>query len=178
MHLGASVLPRFYPPPRGVWHRHLLTASAYVGAVVAVNVGFSRSPELDWAWSLLVGVVLVLRDVAQRQWGHGVLALMLLAAGLSYQLGNPAVAVASATAFLIGETVDWLVFTATHRPFADRVWRSVLASAPVDTAAFLHLAQIWSWPLFAIGVASKVTVGAAIALALRRRPQCMPPPLR
>jgi hypothetical protein len=142
---------------------------AYVLTVVAVNVGFSHSPSLDWVWSLLVGGVLVLRDVAQRQWGHGVLGLMVLAAALSYLLGNPAVALASATAFVISETVDWLVYTTTHRPFADRVWRSVLASAPVDTATFLHLAQIWSWPLFAIGVISKVAVAGAIAMILRRQ---------
>lgn len=142
---------------------------AYVLTVVAVNVGFSHSPSLDWVWSLLVGGVLVLRDVAQRQLGHGVLGLMVLAATLSYVLGNPAVALASATAFVISETVDWLVYTTTHRPFADRVWRSVLASAPVDTATFLHLAQIWSWPLFAIGVISKVAVAGAIAMILRRQ---------
>jgi hypothetical protein len=142
---------------------------AYVLTVVAVNIGFSHSPSLDWVWSLLVGGVLVLRDVAQRQWGHGVLGLMVLAAALSYLLGNPAVALASATAFVISETVDWLVYTTTHRPFADRVWRSVLASAPVDTATFLHLAQIWSWPLFAIGVISKVAVAGAIAMILRRQ---------
>jgi hypothetical protein len=142
---------------------------AYVLTVVAVNIGFSHSPSLDWVWSLLVGGVLVLRDVAQRQWGHGVLGLMVLAAALSYLLGNPAVALASATAFVISETVDWLVYTTTHRPFADRVWRSVLASAPLDTATFLHLAQIWSWPLFAIGVISKVAVAGAIAMILRRQ---------
>ena len=151
------------------WRRRLWSSMAYVLTVVAVNVGFSHSPSLDWVWSLLVGGVLVLRDVAQRQWGHGVLGLMVLAATLSYVLGNPAVALASATAFVISETVDWLVYTTTHRPFADRVWRSVLASAPVDTATFLHLAQIWSWPLFAIGVISKVAVAGAIAMILRRQ---------
>lgn len=151
------------------WGRRLWSSMAYVLTVVAVNIGFSHSPSLDWVWSLLVGGVLVLRDVAQRQWGHGVLGLMVLAAALSYLLGNPAVALASATAFVISETVDWLVYTTTHRPFADRVWRSVLASAPVDTATFLHLAQIWSWPLFAIGVISKVAVAGAIAMILRRQ---------
>lgn len=151
------------------WGRRLWSSMAYVLTVVAVNIGFSHSPSLDWVWSLLVGGVLVLRDVAQRQWGHGVLGLMVLAAALSYLLGNPAVALASATAFVISETVDWLVYTTTHRPFADRVWRSVLASAPLDTATFLHLAQIWSWPLFAIGVISKVAVAGAIAMILRRQ---------
>jgi len=147
----------------------VLVGSIYVGVVVLVNVGFSLTPALDWFWSLMVGGALVLRDAAQRYFAHRILGLMLLAAVLSYWLGNPAVAFASATAFLISETVDWFVYTTTHRPFADRVWRSVLASAPVDTATFLHLAHIWSWSLFGIGVASKVSVGFLIAYVLRQR---------
>ena len=145
------------------------SGALYISAVVAVNVGFSHSPQYDGFWSVLVGCVLVLRDAAQRAWGHGVLALMLVGAGLSYALGNPAVALASAAAFAISESVDWIVYTTTQRPFAERVWRSVLASAPVDTAAFLHLAQLWSWPLFSIGVASKVLAAGLISLALRRQ---------
>jgi len=61
---------------------HWRTASLYVGSVVLVNVGFSLSPQLDWLWSLGVGGVLVLRDLAQRSWGHRTLALMLVAAWL------------------------------------------------------------------------------------------------
>ena len=54
---------------------------------------------------------------------------------------------ASVTAFLISESVDWLVDSTTHRPFAERVWWSVLGSAPVDTAVFLVMAGFWSWSL-------------------------------
>jgi hypothetical protein len=140
-----------------------------VSAVVLVNVGFSLNPAIDWFWSLLVGGVLVLRDAAQRSWGHGVLLLMLVGALVSYRLGAPAVALASAVAFVISETVDWLVFSLTHRPFAERVWRSVLASAPIDTAVFLHLADLWSWWLFAIGFGSKVLAGGLISISLRQR---------
>lgn len=153
-------------------HPRWTAAATYVGGVVAVNVGFSHSPDLDGFWSLLVGGVLALRDGAQRQWGHGVLGLMLVGASLSYVLGDPAIALASASAFVISESVDWLVYSVTHRPFAERVWRSVLASAPVDTAVFLHLAQLWSWPLFLIGAGSKILAGALISLALRRRRAC------
>ena len=145
------------------------TALAYVSGVVAVNVGFSYSPELDWLWSLLVGGVLALRDGAQRNWGHKVLLWMLAGAALSYLLGNPAVAIASVSAFLISESVDWLVYSTTHRPFAERVWRSVLASSPVDTAVFLHLAHLWSWQLFIVGVASKILAGGLISASLQQK---------
>jgi hypothetical protein len=157
------------PPQLGVRFTRWAAAVAYVSGVVAVNVGFSHQPELDWLWSLLVGGVLALRDGAQRNWGHRVLLWMLAGAALSYWLGNPAVAIASVSAFLISESVDWLVYTTTHRPFAERIWRSVLASSPIDTAVFLHLANLWSWPLFGIGAGSKILAGALISLALRRR---------
>ena len=148
---------------------HWRTASLYVGSVVLVNVGFSLSPQLDWLWSLVVGGVLVLRDLAQRSWGHRTLALMLVAALLSYRLGSPRFAVASALAFLMSETIDWLIYSLTKRPFADRVLISVAFSAPVDTACFLLLGQIWSWPLFAIGLAAKLLSGVGLSQILRYR---------
>lgn len=70
---------------------------------------------------------------------------------------------------MINESVDWLLYSVTNRPFAERVWRSVLAISPVDTAVFVHLAHLWSWPLYVIGAGSKILAGALISLALRRR---------
>lgn len=145
------------------------TAIPYVTTVVALNVGFSIWPEHDWFWSLLVGSVLVLRDYAQRVWGHACLLLMALAAILSYVLGSPEVALASATAFAVSETVDWLVYSVTQRPFADRVLWSTVASAPIDSTVFLVLAHLFTWQLFAIGVASKWTAGLLVWAMLRWR---------
>jgi hypothetical protein len=144
-------------------------AALYVGAVVLVNVGFSLSPAIDWLWSLIVGGVLVLRDYAQRRWGHWCLAWMGLAAVLSYLLGSPAVALASATAFAVSETIDWAVYTLTRRPFADRVLLSTVCSAPVDTAVFLFMAHIATPVLFVLGVSAKLTAGVVIWALLRRR---------
>ena len=62
------------------------TALAYIGGVLFVNVGFSHRPDLDAFWSLLVGGVLALRDLAQRHWGHGVLLLMLAGGLISLSL--------------------------------------------------------------------------------------------
>ena len=147
----------------------LRIAALYVGAVVLVNVGFSLSPTVDWFWSLIVGGVLVLRDYAQRRWGHWCLAWMGLAAVLSYALGSPAVALASATAFAVSETIDWAVYTITQRPFADRVLLSTVCSAPVDTAVFLFMAHLSSLLLFTLGVSAKLTAGVVIWALLRRQ---------
>ena len=150
-------------------HHRWRSAGLYIGAVVLVNVGFSLSPQLDWLWSLVVGGVLVLRDVTQRSWGHRTLLLMLVAAAISYRLASPQLALASATAFLVSETIDWSIYTLTHRPFADRVLESVAVSAPVDTALFLHLAQVWSWPLFGLGFGAKLLAGLVLSQVFRRR---------
>lgn len=147
---------------------HWRTASLYVGSVVLVNVGFPFPP------ARLVVVVghrgcVGLARPCPAQLGHRTLALMLVAALLSYRLGSPRFAVASALAFLISETIDWLIYSLTKRPFADRVLISVAFSAPVDTACFLLLGQIWSWPLFAIGLAAKLLSGVGLSQILRYR---------
>lgn len=175
-----SVAPGEDPPrlaPSSAWRSRAGTAIPYVTIVVALNVGFSLHPEHDAFWSLLVGSVLVLRDYAQRVWGHGCLLLMAIAALLSYLLGSPEVALASATAFAVSETMDWLVYSLTRRPFADRVLLSTCASAPVDSAVFLLLARLFSWQLFAIGVASKCAAGLIVWSALRWRHRPRPGPV-
>lgn len=160
--------------PAPSWRDRSRTAIPYVATVVALNVGFSMWPEHDWFWSLLVGSVLVLRDYAQRVWGHACLLLMGVAAVLSYLLGSPAVALASATAFAISETVDWLVYSVTQRPFADRVLLSTAASAPIDSTVFLVLAHLFTWQLMAIGVASKWSAGIVVWAMLRWRQRRAP----
>lgn len=115
------------------------------------------------------GGVLVLRDVTQRSWGQGTLVLMLVAAAVSYRLATPQLALASAAAFLISETIDWGVYSLTQRPFADRVLLSVAFSAPVDTALFLLLANIWSWQLFGLGLGAKLVAGLILSQLFRSK---------
>ena len=76
--------------------------AAYITLIVAVNYGFSVVPLLEMPggemWppmSLVVGLVFVVRDFAQREVGHRVILAMLLAGGLSYVMASPFVAVAS-----------------------------------------------------------------------------------
>jgi hypothetical protein len=150
-------------------HTRTGTAILYVGIVVLLNVNFSHSPDLDWLWSLLVGSVLVMRDYTQRVWGNWCLALMAVAAILSYAFGSHEVALASAAAFAISETADWATYTIIRRPFADRVLLSTAVSAPVDSTAFLLLAGIFTWPLLIVGVTSKCSAGVIVWLMLRWR---------
>ena len=119
---------------------------AYVVCIVLVNWGFTVVPLVElWngeMWppmSLVVGLIFVLRDYAQRAIGHKVVIAMLVGGVLSWWMANPYVAVASVSAFLISECVDWGVYTWTRRPFRDRVLLSSLLGTPIDSIVFLAL---------------------------------------
>ncbi len=118
----------------------------YIGLILGVNYGFTVVPLVDLGdlgkWppmSLAVGLVFVARDYAQRAVGHWVLAAMAIGIVLSYVLASPFVAVASACAFAISELADWIVYTATKRPFRDRILISSAISTPIDSIVFLSM---------------------------------------
>lgn len=112
---------------------------AYISSVVLINYAFSSAPHLDVIWSAWGGLVFVLRDMVQTRYGHGALLAMLAALVLSYVTSEPAIALASATAFFVSELIDWLVFSITRRPLRDRLWLSSALSIPVDTVIFFGM---------------------------------------
>ena len=121
-----------------------LNSVAYVLLIVLVNWLFTVVPLVELPggtmWppvSLLVGFIFVARDFAQREVGHWVLALMAIGVMLSYFMASPQVALASATAFLISELLDWAVYTYTKRPLSERILYSSVLGTPVDSSVFL-----------------------------------------
>ena len=87
--------------------------------------------------SIVVGLIFILRDFAQKEIGHKVFIAMLIGAFLSYMMANPYIAVASLVAFLVSETVDWGVYSFTKKPLNERILISSLISTPIDSARFL-----------------------------------------
>lgn len=129
--------------PRGI-----AALTAYITAIVAANWLTTRyglvtvAPGLvTTAGTFAAGAALLLRDVVQDAAGRAwVLAGIGIGAALTWAT-SPALAVASATAFLVAEVADMAVYT----PLRDRGWaRAVLASntvgAIIDTLLFLTLA--------------------------------------
>ncbi|MEJ8563272.1 hypothetical protein QTO30_20015 [Yoonia sp. GPGPB17] len=116
--------------PKGFW------TSAYIGAVVAINwlfVVVPMIPVLETMFPpvmLVVGFVFVFRDFAQREIGHWVVIAMLVASGISYFMSAPVVALASVTAFLISEAIDWAVYTFTRKPLSQRILLSSAVAVP------------------------------------------------
>lgn len=145
----------------------------YVLAVVGVNIGFSYVPMIETPMGLLspmavvVGLVFVVRDFAQRTSGHLVLFAMLLATGLSYVLADPFVATASALAFATSEVADYLLYSFTRKPFHHRVMLSSLISTPIDTAVFLFGINGFTIGTFVLMVLSKMVAATVIWITYR-----------
>ncbi len=118
----------------------------YIALIVFVNWLFTVVDLVDLPtgekWppaSLVVGLIFVARDFAQREIGHRVIVAMLIAGVLSYYMASPYVAMASVTAFLISEFADWAIYSYTGRPFAQRVLISSIVATPIDSAVFLYM---------------------------------------
>lgn len=91
---------------------------------------------------VMIGLALVLRDLVQRRLGlRWVTGAIVVGALLSGLVAPPALVVASATAFLLSETADLMVYTPLQRR---RLVLAVLASSAVglviDSVVFLYLA--------------------------------------
>ncbi len=161
----------------------------YVGTVVAANwfvqnvgeqvapgaphllpVGFGYRAPSGVLW---VGVAFTLRDIVQSTLGkRWTIAAIAVGATLSY-LVAPSLAVASATAFLVSELLDFVVYT----PLVER-GRLVLAVAlsntvglVVDTVVFLWLAfdSLDFWQGQIIGKGWMTLLAVALLVAVRPR---------
>ena len=122
----------------------------YVVLIVLINYGFTVVPlvpvfgEMFPPLSLIVGLVFVARDFAQREIGHKVVGAMLVAGFLSWWMADPFVALASVTAFMISEFADCGVYSWTKKPFAQRILISSIVSTPLDSAVFLAMIGYFS----------------------------------
>ncbi len=148
----------------------------YVVLIVTVNWAFTVVPLValpgGTLWppvSLVVGFVFVVRDFAQREIGHFVLAAMLAGAILSYVMADPFVAIASAAAFAVSELVDWAVYSFTGKSLSERILYSSALGTPVDSAVFLAGVGLFSAAGVAAMTASKMIGALAVWWMIRRR---------
>ena len=153
----------------------------YVLLIPLVNWSFAHVPTYPIAmggtWNPMVivtGLVLVFRDLAQREIGHVIFIPLAIGITISFMMAPPEIAAASAIAFAISETIDWAIFTFTHRPLSKRIMWSCSASAPVDSLIFLLGANLaipglFSWPTLIASVVSKLSGAYVVYLMLKRR---------
>lgn len=156
-------------------------SAAYLLLIPLVNWLFVYAPLWDlpgggqWTpFAILPGFALVVRDLAQREIGHKVMILLLIGTILSYFLSKPEIAIASGLAFLVSETVDWMVYTVTKKPLSYRIFYSSLFSVPIDTMLFLYgvntvVPGVLTAGSVVASIASKMIAALIVAYLLRRR---------
>lgn len=102
------------------------------------------------AGALWIGITFSMRDFVQKEWGDGkvwyfmiasTIMTTILGVGLS-QLPIPPwkVALASAVAFIVSESIDWLVYWMTKLDITWRIIISNLFSTPIDSMLFVGIA--------------------------------------
>lgn len=166
-------------------------AALYVGLMPFINWSFGAVPTTpipDWLGggafqplAIVTGLVLVVRDFAQRELKHWVWGAMITGLLLSMLTSWIVVVFASAAAFLISETVDWAVYTFSKRPLSQRIMLSSTVSAPLDQMVFIWLASqipgqegIFAWGTISTGILSKLLgawIVSRIVAAQERRHQ-------
>ena len=153
----------------------------YIGSIVLVNWMFTSIAPWPTALgdlylaNVVVGFVFVLRDYAQREIGHSVLAATAVGGVLTWFMVDPAIAIASITAFMLSEMADWGVYSFLRRPLSQRILISSLIAVPLDTLAFQYLAGYLTPAAFATEIASKA-LGVLLVwylLRLRDRKQAL-----
>ncbi|MGQ0533404.1 MAG: VUT family protein [Caulobacteraceae bacterium] len=153
----------------------------YVGLMPFINWSFAAVETYPIpAWlggglfqplAIVTGLVLVVRDFAQREMKHWIWAAMIVGLILSTLTSWITVVVASGLAFLISETVDWVVYTLSRRPLSQRIMISSLVSAPLDQIVFIGLASlvvpgIFAWGTILTGIASKLLGAWVVSRAI------------
>ena len=149
---------------------------SYIALIVLVNWGFTVVPLMEMPggekWppmSLIVGLIFVARDYAQREIGHPVIIAMLVAAALSYVMASPFVAVASLAAFLISEFADWAIYSFTKKPLHERILISSAIATPVDSAVFLSVINHLSWSGVIAMTVSKMIAALIVWQIVRKK---------
>jgi uncharacterized PurR-regulated membrane protein YhhQ (DUF165 family) len=154
------------------WFVQHVGHQAAPGAPHTVPVGFGYRAPSGVLW---VGAAFSLRDIVQSSLGKWwAIGGILAGAALSYLIA-PSLAVASATAFLVSESLDFAVYT----PLAERgrlllaVLLSNTVGLLVDTFVFLRLAfhslDFWQGQVIGKGWMTLLTVLVLLPWIRRRQ---------
>lgn len=153
----------------------------YVLLIPLVNWSFAHVPTIPMpdggAWSpmaVVTGLILVVRDFAQREVGHAIFLPLVIGIAVSFVMAPPAIALASAAAFGISELVDWAVYSFSKKPLSKRVLISSAISAPLDSAVFwalasLTVAGVFTWSTVLTAIASKLLGAYVVYRILKAR---------
>ena len=133
------------------WYAIAYMVSILLGNLFVVWFGLVKAFGLMFpAGALWIGLTFSARDFVQREWGDfkvwWFMAIStIITAMLSLVLPNhlpvsaTTVALASATAFIVAEAIDWVVFTIFKWDIIYRIAGSNLVSTPIDSIIFVGM---------------------------------------
>lgn len=119
----------------------ILLANLLVVWLGIVNIGPLYFP----AGAVMIGLTFSFRDMVQRRYGKWQCWIWMVVASVITYLFNQQIAVASMSAFLISEGVDWAIYTYIGGSFRKRLIASNIFGVPLDSIVFVALAFGWNW---------------------------------
>ena len=119
------------------------------------------------AGAVMIGLTFSFRDLVQRQYGKWQCWIWMLIASVITYLFNQQLAVASVSAFLVAETVDWAIYTWLPGSFRKRLVMSNLLGTPLDSIVFVTLAFGLNWQAIVGQTIVKFISSLAVLLFLR-----------
>jgi uncharacterized PurR-regulated membrane protein YhhQ (DUF165 family) len=119
------------------------------------------------AGAYAIGLTFTFRDMVQRRYGKWKCWIWMGLASLITVWFSPEIALASVSAFLISEGVDWLVYTLVPGSFTKRVVLSNLIGTPLDSVVFVLLAFGPVWPAMWGQTIIKLVMGLLVLVAFK-----------
>jgi queuosine precursor transporter len=124
--------------------------SIILGNMAVVYFGLINLFGLTFpAGALFIGLTFSMRDLVQREWNHMVWVFIIISTFITAILGlllpntlpvsAEIVALASASAFIISEGIDWLVYTILKKNIIWRISISNIFSTPIDSMIFVGI---------------------------------------
>lgn len=155
--------------PLANWIISNVGTQLFPGGPHTIPVGFGFDAP---SGVLMIGLALVSRDIIQRYAGNRyALAAIIIGVAISFVVAEPAIATASAVAFLLGELADFSVYTPLQkRNIVLAVIASGVIGGIVDSLVFLQIAfgSTMFWQGQVIGKAWMALGSGVVIWAIRR----------
>lgn len=145
-------------------------ASILLGNIFVTWLGIVKVAGLMFpAGVVFIGLTFSFRDFIQRYWGDWITWIWMFAASAITLLFNWQIALASVTAFIVSEGLDWFIFKTFKWSFRKRIVVSNLVAVPVDSIIFVTLAFGFVWPAIWGQSIIKYASGLLVLPFIRRR---------
>lgn len=104
-------------------------------------------PLMFPAGAVAIGITFSARDYVQKRFGKWECWVWMFVASILTYFLNKDISVASMSAFILSEAIDWIIFTYSGLEFKKRILLSNAISTPIDSIIFVAIAFGWFWPV-------------------------------